>query len=215
MRTFLRGKPALAALAGAIGIALGVIVTGSHGQSDKLPPGHPPLGGSGPAPGTPMPPPPVKGAQELVWKVPAGWTQENPASSMRRAQYRIPGSAGAGECVVFYFGPGQGGDAESNAARWAGQFRGPDGKSPAPLKKSAIKIGDAPALLVEVTGTYVGGMGSTANGADRPDAMLLGAIVQGPDANWFFRAMGPRATMESQRAAFDGMIRSIRRGKSL
>jgi hypothetical protein len=45
--------------------------------------------------------------------------------------------------------------------------------------------------------------------------MLLGAIVQGPDANWFFRAMGPRATMESQRAAFDGMIRSIRRGKSL
>jgi hypothetical protein len=44
--------------------------------------------------------------------------------------------------------------------------------------------------------------------------MLLGAIAQGPDANWFFRATGPRGTMESQRAAFEAMIRSIRRGKS-
>ena len=30
---------------------------------------------------------------------------------MRRAQYRISGSGGDAECVVFYFGPGQGGDA--------------------------------------------------------------------------------------------------------
>jgi hypothetical protein len=43
--------------------------------------------------------------------------------------------------------------------------------------------------------------------------MLLGAIAQGPDANWFFRTTGPRATIEAQRAAFDGLIRSLRRGQ--
>jgi hypothetical protein len=42
--------------------------------------------------------------------------------------------------------------------------------------------------------------------------MLLGAIADGPDAQWFFRAIGPRATLEAQRAAFDRMIRSIKRG---
>jgi hypothetical protein len=75
-----------------------------------------------------------------------------------------------------------------------------------------MKVGDIPVLLVEVTGTYVGGMGSGPSGPERPNYMLLGAIAQGPDANWFFRATGPRATLEAQRAAFDGLIRSIKRG---
>jgi len=76
-------------------------------------------------------------------------------------------------------------------------------------------VGDIPVLLVEVTGTYIGGMGGAPSGPERPDYMLLGAIAQGPDANWFFRATGPRATIEPQRSAFEGMIRSISRGKPL
>jgi hypothetical protein len=150
--------------------------------------------------------------QALTWKTPAGWTEETPSSGMRRAQYRIPGAAGAGECVVFYFGPGQGGDAQSNAARWGAQFHRPDG-SPVgdALKTRETKVGDVPVTLVEVTGTYAGGMGSGPTGAERPNYMLLGAIAQGPDSNWFFRATGPRATLEAQRSAFDGLVRSIRR----
>ena len=46
---------------------------------------------------------------------------------MRHAQYRVPGGNGDGECIVFYFGPGEGGDPMSNARRWAGQFDQPDG----------------------------------------------------------------------------------------
>jgi hypothetical protein len=132
---------------------------------------------------------------------------------MRRAQYRIPGPGGPAECAVFYFGPGQGGDAKSNAARWASQFHGADG-GPAgdAVKTREIKVGDIPVVLVEVTGTYAGGMGSGPSGPERPNYMLLGAIAQGPDANWFFRATGPRATLETQRAAFDGLIRSLKRG---
>jgi hypothetical protein len=144
--------------------------------------------------------------------MPRGWTQEVPSSSLRRAQYRIPGPGGPAECAVFYFGPGQGGDARANAARWAGQFHRPDGGAVGDaLKTREIKVGDIPVVLVEVTGTYVGGMGNAASGPGQPNYMLLGAIAQGPDANWFFRATGPRATLEAQRAAFEALIQSIRR----
>ncbi len=203
----------------AVVLAVIVVLLSGPGTGDAqtrpLPPGHPPTGESGGQPAVPGPPP-GSGAerQALTWKLPAGWTEEAPSSFMRRAQYRIPGSAGAAECVVFYFGPGQGGDAKANAARWASQFHraggGPVGDA---LKTRESKVGDIPVLLVEVTGTYAGGMGSGPVGAELPNYMLLGAIAQGPDANWFFRATGPRATLEAQRTAFDGLVRSIRRGQ--
>jgi hypothetical protein len=161
------------------------------------------------------PPPPGSGAgtQGLTWTAPKDWTAEKPSSSMRRAQYRIAGPGGPAECVVFYFGPGQGGDAKSNIARWASQFRNADGKpaGDAAVKTRELTVNGMRVVTVELAGTYVGGMGSTA-GPERPDQMLLGAIADGPDAQWFFRAIGPRATLEAQRAAFDRMIRSIKRG---
>lgn len=197
------------------GIVLGGSREESFGQVTPLPPGHPPTGGSGSLPALPRPAPDA-GKPGLIWTAPSGWTQETPVSAMRRAQYRVPGSAGPGECAVFYFGAGQGGDARSNAARWAGQFRRPDGSAVGnAFKTREITVGDIPVLMVEVSGTYVGGMGGGPDGPERPNHMLLGAIAKGPDANWFFRATGPRATMEGQRAAFEAMIRSLKRGQSL
>jgi hypothetical protein len=150
----------------------------------------------------------------LTWKAPPDWIEEIPSSPMRRAQYRVPGPAGPGECLVFYFGPGQGGDAKANAARWAGQFRQADGRPVGDgYKVRETKVGEIAVVLVEVVGTYVGGMGSGPVGPGRPKYMLLGAIAEGPDAKWFFRATGPQATLEAQRAAFDRMIRSLRRGQ--
>jgi hypothetical protein len=182
-----------------------------HGQTRPMPPGHPPIsdpGGPRAAPGAP----PSGGADGLTWKPPAAWAEETPTSSMRRAQYRIPGPGGPGELAVFYFGPGQGGDAKANAARWASQFHRADGGPVGDAAKiREVKVGDIPVTLVEVAGTYVGGMGSGPSGSEKPNYMLLGAIAQGPDANWFFRATGPRATLEAQRTAFDDLIRSIKR----
>ena len=175
------------------------------GEGAKLPPGHPPLGQ--PAQGGHGGPSGVGG---LSWTRPAEWQAETPSSGMRQAQYRVGGAAGDAECVVYYFGAGEGGDAQANAERWAGQFTRADG-SPAPLKTSSLKAGGADVLMVEVEGTYHGGptMGDTAP-KPRGDSMLLGAIAKGPDANWFFKFTGPAATVRAQRAAFDGMIRSLK-----
>lgn len=204
---------AVGVAASVLALVSGLFPGAGYGQKSPLPPGHPPTGGSRPAQPAPAAPGPSAGGT-LTWTAPAGWTPETPSSSMRRAQYRIPGTGGAGEFVVFYFGPGQGGDAKSNVARWAGQFRRPDG-SPvsSEVKTRDIKVGDIPVVLVEITGTYVGGMGGVPTGGDRPNYMLLGAIAKGPDAEWFFRATGPRTTLEPQRGAFEQMVRSIRRAQ--
>jgi hypothetical protein len=148
----------------------------------------------------------------MTWTVPSGWVEEQPRSDMRRAQYRVPGSAGDGEGVVFYFGPNQGGGPMDNANRWASQFRQLDGRSSMDvMTMSQIDVGGLPVLLVEVTGTYVNLM---VNDQEMPGYMLLGAIAPGPDANWFFKFTGPEATVREQRGAFDEMVQSIRSGGS-
>ena len=197
-------------------VSLGFLV-GSDAQTAPapLPPGHPPVGKGEQVPPTPGPPPTSKGeSQGLKWTTPSDWAAEIPSSPMRLAQYRLPGPGGPGECAVFYFGPGQGGDAKANAARWASQFRRPDGSPVGDAYRTQnTKVGDVAVVLVEVTGTYVGGMGGGPSGAERPNYMLLGAIADGPDAKWFFRATGPQPTLEAQRVAFNRMIRSLKRDR--
>lgn len=168
-------------------------------------------GGAEPPVGIDLQPPPPgsgTGASGMIWDIPGAWTEEQPSSTVRRAQYHVPGSAGDAECVVFYFGPGQGGDPLSNAQRWAGQFSQPDGSSTlSAMKTEQHSFAGYNGLWVEVTGTYMNVMVS---GDEFPDSELLGAIVQGPDANWFFKVTGPRTTVEENRSLFEGMLGSLR-----
>ena len=179
----------------------------------QLPPNHPPVAPAREDSVVPMPPPGSGSGQAgLSWEAPADWTAEPPQNAMRKAQYRIPGSGGDAECVVFYFGPGQGGSPQQNAERWAGQFAQPDGTSPLEaMTTEQIDVDGIPVLLVEVSGTYSGGR-MQGPSLDLTDQMLLGAIAQGADANWFFKLTGPSPTVREQAEAFEKMIRSLRRG---
>jgi hypothetical protein len=184
-----------------LGLVLSCIGSATAG-AQQLPPGVPPPTTGG---GT--------GQAALTWTDPKGWAREAPSSPMRRAQYRIPGPGGEGECVVFYFGAGQGGDATANAMRWADQFEQADGTpSRQALKTKTIDVGGVRVVLTEITGTYRGGMPGGPAAPSRPNYMLLGAIARGPDANWFFKATGPRQTLEANRKAFEALVSSIRRG---
>jgi hypothetical protein len=175
----------------------------------SLPPSHPPV--DAPAgPPRPVVAPGGQGSAALAWNAPKGWRAEPPANEMRRAQYRVPGAGGEGECVVFYFGPGQGGDPASNVDRWAAQFEHPDGKNSMPARIRTIN--GLRVLAVETTGTYLAG-GMTGGAVEKKAGWaLLGAVVQGPDSNWFFKFTGPKATVEAQRAAFEAMLSSLRPG---
>jgi len=153
---------------------------------------------------------------ELAWTAPKEWIAETPKSGMRKAQYRLPAAPGdkeGGECVVYYFGAGQGGEVKANLDRWAAQFRG-WGK--APPKFSEMTAGGFTISRAEVHGTYTPSPMSMGGGPDpepKPESMLLGAIVPGPDANWFFKCTGPEKTMEANRARFDALLASLSAGR--
>lgn len=181
-----------------------------------LPAGHPPIEGSG---GTA---PPAEGSGQgkasLHWTVPESWVAEPPTNRMRHAQYRVPRAGGdpeEGECAVFYFGPTQGGTPESNASRWVSQFTQPDGSSSEGKAKIEMrKSGENEVMFVQVKGTYAGmGMPGMGGGEPKRGYALLGAIVTGPDAPWFFKFTGPDKTVEANRAAFEAMIASVHPGE--
>jgi hypothetical protein len=75
------------------------------------------------------------------------------------------------------------------------------------------KVGDIDVLTVAVSGTYQGGFRmQEPKEPPKPNQMLLGAVATGPDANWFFKLTGPKATVAEQRSAFDDLIGSLKPG---
>src|SRR6267142_171581 len=113
----------------------------------------------------------------------------------------------AGECAVFYFGPGQGGGVEDNIERWVGQFEKPG----TPLRTTQTVRG-IPVARVKVHGAYLapGGPNMESQGT-KPDYALLGAIVSGPRGAVFFKLTGPARTVAAAAADFDRMIASLRK----
>jgi hypothetical protein len=152
---------------------------------------------------------------ELVWDDPPGWQRVPPTSPMRRAQYRVPRAAGDtadAEVTVITFGPGQGGDVESNLERWYGQVTQPDGR---PTREAAqrreMTVGPFHVTVAEAAGR----MGGTAMPGMPPSPVLergrlLAAIVETPHGPWFFKLTGPDATVAAARPAFEAMLRSLR-----
>ncbi len=180
----------------------------------ELPAGHPAISPDSSSVVPAPPPNSGRGSQGMSWTQPAQWLAETPSSSMRRAQYRVPGASGDAQCVVFYFGPGQGGDAQANVERWADQFGQPGGgSSREALRTEELVVGGVRVLIAEVKGIYSGGMTGMGSQTPRPGSMLLGAVAEGPDANWFFKLTGPEQTVEENRKPFMSMVQSIRAGE--
>ncbi|MBE7560930.1 hypothetical protein HS125_19065 [bacterium] len=122
-------------------------------------------------------------AAGLVFTVPEGWQKRAPSSSMRLAEYGLPGSGGEAELTVFSFGRGEGGDAAANVNRWIGQFTAPGGGA-AEHATRKMEADGLSVTIVEATGTYTPtAMGPMAPRSEpRPDQRLFGLIVEGGPA---------------------------------
>lgn len=170
-----------------------------------LPSGHPPIGGAPPAPPS---------GPELKYDVPADWERTPVKSAMRKAQFRIPGASADkdGEMIVFFFGAGQGGPTEANLARWRSFFTTPDGK-PVPddsVVTDRFEAGDIKVTTIDLAGLY---NDTTMNPGATPSTdikRLLGAVVETPGGNWFFKGVGPPDTMGTHREKFLELLRSVK-----
>lgn len=157
----------------------------------------------------------AESAAGIRWVAPAGWTAEAPRP-MRAATYSIPlapGDRGVAECVVNYFGPGQGGGVDANIERWKAQVHGPDGK-PAPAKVEKRTVRGVPIVVVDSSGAYAGmGGPMVTSGKPLPGYRLLGAIVEGSGGAVFFKLTGPAKTIAAHEKNFRQLLDSIQRDK--
>jgi len=185
----------------------------SHPPIGELPPSHPPIGAAHPtaAQAAPAADEPAT-AGGLHWEHRAPLLRRTPKSGMRAAEYGVAGDDQS-ELTVFYFGPDQGGGVDANVTRWLGQLSQADGSdTAAKAKRSTRDVNGISVTLVEASGQYSGGMGMPGAPAPTPvsDAMLLGAIASGPQGPVFFKLIGPRASVETARGAFEALIGSLK-----
>jgi hypothetical protein len=152
--------------------------------------------------------------EELKFAPPAEWIAEAPASTSRKAQYKVPRAEGDSEdanLVVYYFGGG-GGTPQANVDRWVAEFSGPDKKPASNSAKVTHKtINGIPFTLVDVSGAYSNSMGSMMKGAgSKPGTRLLGAIAETESGPWFIKLTGPEKTVAKSESSFQSFLNSIK-----
>ena len=153
----------------------------------------------------------MSGISNLSFTIPEGWIKEQPTGSMRKAQFRIPGKneMGDAELAIFVF-PGGGGGVQANIDRWIGQFKQPEGNASA--EKAEVKKIESHGLaitLVYVSGTYLSGsMGGSAK--ELSGYAMMAAIVETTSDPWFFKAVGPQATINGWRPEFESFAKTIK-----
>ena len=157
----------------------------------------------------------AESAAGIRWTAPAGWKVEGPRP-MRAATYTIavvPGDRGPAECVVNYFGPGQGGGVDANLKRWIGQFQAPGGGPADSLAKVSKKtINGLPVTLIDITGTYLFKPFPMAPQATpKPGYRMLAAMAEGPQGTVFFKFTAPKKTTDAAESQFNGMIDSLKK----
>jgi hypothetical protein len=175
-------------------LAMGDVLPPENGE--RLPPNHPPIGGSG-APHGSIPSAP-EDPPALNWKVPEGWQEAPSPSAMRLATYRVPGGV---EVSVSRAG----GATEANIQRWVGQFDNVGREVHAEKTVRGIRV-----VTVDVKGTYVGGGMSPGSTAEpRPDWEMVGAVLESRSPSYFFKMTGPAAAVRAAQPAFDHLVDSI------
>lgn len=145
---------------------------------------------------------------------PEAWTDLG-ATQMRKASFSFgpaEGDTDAAEVTAFYFGEGQGGDIESNIARWIGQMDPPEGQEIQEVVRRS-KMTTQTGLdihFVEINGTHNRSMGGGPMTGGRtkayPGWRMVGAIIEGPEGNIFFKLVGPEMTAGQMEESFRQML---------
>ncbi len=136
------------------------------------------------------------------WQVPANWSPQK-ATGMRLASFAFTDPTGAvADISVITFG-GSGGDELANINRWRGQ-----------LSLAPIGAGDLP-TQVEALSAQAGDFSVTDLVAEKaeqgkPLSRILGAWLRRGGKVWFFKAMGPKDVVGSQKDAFLTFLKSVR-----
>ncbi len=152
------------------------------------------------APGAPMADTsvPTASGADLTWEAPLPW-KAKPASAMRKASYSVPADAGESDLSVTAF-PGDVGGELANVNRWRGQVG-------LPLLRAEDL--DSAVSRVESNGLKITIVELIPQG-DPGAKSILGAIVPFGGSTWFFKLMGPGASVKASRPAFIAFLHTVK-----
>ena len=126
------------------------------------------------------------------WVVPGGWVEQEPGP-MRKGLFVMKEETGEAEVSVAAF-PGNVGGKLANINRWAGQIGLVPLQASVLDKLEPIDVDGNAGELIQLEGL---------------DMSLIAVIVEKDGSSWFFKLMGDRNIVDSQRDAFLGFIESI------
>lgn len=134
---------------------------------------------------------------------PAAWTPVEPTSSMRSAQFILPGAGKGedGEVVAYFFPTGDGGGQDANIARWSEEVTDAAGKPVKPVVSTA-KHGMTKVTLVTLQGNYTRGANMLPGAERKSNQTLLVAMVETSIGRITLQAYGPSKTVAAHRDSF-------------
>jgi hypothetical protein len=146
----------------------------------------------------------------LSFAVPQAWKAQKAQTNMRLAEYTVPGSGGEASLVLYRFANG-GGSAQANVERWVGQFTNAQGGPP--TDTAAVKQEQRDGLTLttlDVSGNYAGQQmpGAPAQPSIQ-GARLLALVVEGSGPPYFFKLLGPAATVTESIDAWNALSASV------
>lgn len=164
-----------------------------------LPPNHPPIGGDG---GLARLAEMRDQKPQIQWPMPASWSSRG-GNATRLATYHVPAAAGAADETEVSI-TRAGGTTDANIERWVWQFD-ESGK----VERNEKTVAGFKVTTVEVGGTYLANAMGPAEADPKKQWAMLGAIVETPGPDYFLKLVGPKATVEVERANFLGMVDGI------
>ncbi len=150
----------------------------------------------------------------IIFTPASEWTDFGP-SGMRQASYAfsaLEGETDSATVTVFYFGEGGGGTIANNLDRWVGQMELAEGADPHSFVQKGEMTADGMKVhLIKVNGSYnAGGMMSGAT-VKKDNYTMVGAVLEAPEGNVFFKLTGPTKTANAMAEAMVGMLKATKK----
>jgi hypothetical protein len=148
-------------------------------------------------------------------KVPDGWKEENPTSTMRMAQFKLAKADGDkedAELALFFFKGGSG-SVDQNLKRQLAKFKPADGKEEPVNKTEKTKVGKIEATLQDVKGVYLSKFPPFAPNAkitEKTDWRQIYVIFMTDTGDYYMTLLGPAKTVARHEKAFKEWLASFK-----
>ncbi len=148
-----------------------------------------------------------KGAKHTL-VLPETWKSTVPETGMRALEVAVPKTGDDkedAEITVFMFPSG--GGLAGNLPRWTGQFGGAESLKAQRKIKTA---GGIEADIAELEGPYKGMNKDGPMTTAKEGFKMLGAVIVTDAGEFYIKLIGPKATVDAAKAAFDKAIESFK-----